>query len=131
MNGDWQQLTRRIFLADSGGTVTLPFPLGSPNRHLVAWVHIGDSAAAINVDAQPRFANINEGSAVNITAAGLTKVFQVGVDEIRPQSRNLSSHVDDDAPAFEPVFDLVVTNNGAASVIASIYIIAALSVGGS
>ncbi len=130
MNADWQVLTRKVNLEASGGndTATFGLELGSPYRHLTMWVFVaGDSP---NVNAQPKFGGVNDGSVVNITSNGMTKVFQVGVDEIRPPSRRLDKHPDDTGPVFAPKSELQVTNADAAPVELHIYILCSASVGG-
>ena len=136
MNAEYQTLSRYLKLDDTGGapanTVTIPFHSGSPYRHLTVWARVV-ADGTINVDFQPRFIGVDEGSAVNVATTTPTKIFQAGVDEIRPpsSSSNLKKHPDDEAPALLPLFEMVVINSSATvPVVVHLYMTLAASPGG-
>lgn len=127
------QLTRRIKLAPlleaPANVITLTLESGNPYRHYIAWVHI-TGAGVINVSAQPKFAGENDGAATAITAVGTHKVKQVDLEEIRPATRGIHKHSDDSTSPTTIKSELTITNAGAASVIASVYMIATATPGG-
>lgn len=127
------QLTRKINLAALAGApdneVTVTLESGTPYRHYLAWVHI-TGAGVINVSVQPKFAGENDGGATAFATVGTQKVKQVDLEEIRPATRGVHKHPDDDVTPTILKSELVITNNGGDPVIASVYMIAAASPGG-
>lgn len=127
------QLTRRITLAAVGDApanqATITFESGTPYRHYLVWVHI-TGAGVINVSAQPKFAGEDDGAATVITAVETNKVKQVDLEEIRPATRGVHKHPDDQNPPTIIKSELDLTNSGADPVIASVYMIAAATPGG-
>ena len=102
------QLTRRFRLVP-GTPQTLTLESGTPYRHTTMWVRV-NSEATVNVNAQPQFGGINDGSAVVLTDSTPTKVFQVTVEEVRPATRLTNKHSDDSVKAESMKSELVLTN---------------------
>jgi hypothetical protein len=129
MNAEYLQLTRRVNLEASGGadSITIEFESGTPYRHLAMWIY---SQSVPNLTAQPLYGGVNDGSSTNVNTAGMTKVFQAVVDEIRPATRGINKHPSDGRPAFIVKPALKITNNAANPILISIYMIAAATPGG-
>lgn len=130
---EYLQLTRRVKLAPLAETPDNQFEValesGTPYRHYVAWVHIA-GAGIINVTVQPKLAGENDGAATVISAVSAHKVKQVDVEEIRPATRGVYKHPDDQNPPTIIKSELKLTNGGVDPVIASVYILAMATPGG-
>lgn len=113
----------------NGQSVTATLESGTPYRHYLIWAHVAGNGT-INVNVQPRFANANDGSVVNIAATGMTKVFQVPLEEIRPATRGLQKEKDSPVYPFVAKSEAVITNNGANIVNITVYQMAAADPGG-
>ncbi len=131
MNVEHLQLVRRVKLEASGGadTITLTLESGTPYRHLNMWVR-ARSIAAVNVIAQPLFGGANDGASTAVGYSDPTKVFQVTLEEVRPATRIVVKLPDDSAPAESLKPQLQLTNNAAAVVDISIYMMAMATPGG-
>lgn len=121
---EYLHLVKTYKLAN-GESATATLEAGTPYRHLTAWAHVA-GAGAINVSAQPRFANEDDGAAVAFAAAGTKKVFQVTPEEVRPATRGLPKL---DPPPHPIKSEMVITNSGD-PVVVTLYMMAAAAPGG-
>jgi hypothetical protein len=130
MNVEHLQLVRRVVLEATGGadTITLTLESGTPYRHLNMWVR-ARGPGTIDVTAQPLFGGVNDGSSTAVGDSNPTKVFQITIEEVRPATR-LLKHPNDDVAAESLKSELQLTNNAAADVEISIYIMAMATPGG-
>ena len=121
------QIAKRVNLAatgDPGDIVTITLESGTPYRH-VAMFLMGEAAG---VTAQPLFAGANDGAATNVAGTINTKIYQIGVDEIRPATSG-SDFTKPDAP-IPMKSELRLTNTNANPAALSVYIMASAMVGG-
>ena len=128
MNAEYIQIARNIALSPSE-VKTITVESGTPYRHLVMFVQCDGSHSKIN--AQPLFGGNNDGALIPITTLTAKKIFQVGVDEIRPATRGFKVHPSDDAVPIPIKSELKLTNAGTKSTTVSVFIIAAAAPGGS
>lgn len=131
MNAEFLQISRFIELAatgDPGGNdvKTITLESGTPYRHLA--MYLNGSATAVT--AQPLFGGANDGAATNVTGAINQKIYQIGVDEVRPSTRGLQTHPDDGGVPVPLKSELRLTNTDAAVARLSVFIVAAASPGG-
>jgi hypothetical protein len=126
------QLTRKLTLDANGGpndSITLTLESGNPYRHYMAWVYV--LSATPDLDVQPKFAGDNDGAVVNVSSKGPTVVFKVPMEEIRPSTRGIKAHPDDDAPPHILKSELVITNQDVTNPIEfSVYMLAMATPGG-
>lgn len=131
MTAEYVQVTRQLKLEATGGadSATIPLEIGTPYRHLIVWAKA--DGGTINVNVQPVYMGVNEGSATNLTTNAPTSAFQSSVDEIRPATRPeaIRKHPNDESKAFTPTFEVVVTNAAAAPVTVNLYMLAAATPG--
>ncbi len=133
MNAEWLLVARHLKLEAVGGAdaVIIDFPSGAPYRHLIVWAEaIVAPGDVTDVDIQPIFAGIDEGTVITLTTAGLANRFQAAVDEIRPPSRGINKHPKDEAVPREPLFQVEVSNDAVNAVAVNVFIMAAASPGG-
>jgi len=132
MSAEHIQLARKFTLTKKGGandSVTVTLESGTPYRHYLAWLYVLSATPDINV--QPKFAEKNDGAVVNITSKGATIVFKVPMEEMRPATRGLVAHSEDEAPPFPLKSSLFITNEDIINPIEfSVYMIAAATPGG-
>ncbi len=130
MNVEHLQLARRVSLEATGGddAITLTLESGTPYRHLNMWVR-ARGTGTIDVTAQPLYGGVVDGSPTAVGDTNPTKVFQIIVEEVRPATR-LKKHPSDTVPAEALKPELLLTNNAAASVEISVYIMAMATPGG-
>lgn len=132
MFAEYMQLARRFTLSAKGGAndaVNMTLESGNPYRHYLAWLHVLSATPDINV--QPKFAGDNDGVVVNVTSRGATIVFKVPTEEIRPSTRGIRKHSDDDAVPNILKSELYITNEDVTNPIEfSVYMIAVATPGG-
>ena len=130
MNAEYIQLIRHVDLAKSGvgDSITLEIESGTPYRHLTIWMH----GNVNNINFQPKFGNVDDGSAVNVTGGVVVqKIFQMDADEIRPATRNIPKYSNDGAPPAPMKTSIDITNkNPTGPVRINVYIVAAAAPGG-
>jgi hypothetical protein len=121
------QLTRKVKLEPVGSApanaTTLTLEAGSPYKGYTAWISVA-GGGVVNVSAQPRFANANDGAATAFAAVGTKKVFQAATDEIRPATRLAKPNPSDIGIPNILKSELVVTNSGVDPVEISVYMLA-------
>lgn len=129
---EYIQLARRFTLTTKGGSndkVTVTLESGTPYRHYMAWLYVLSAAPDINI--QPKFANANDGTVVNVAARGATVVFKVPMEEVRPATRGIYKHHSDDATPNILKSTLDISNEDTVSPIEfSVYMIAVATPGG-
>jgi hypothetical protein len=129
---EYIQLARNFTLTAKGGAndkVTVTLESGTPYRHYMAWVYV--LSATPDIDVQPKFAEEDDGAVVNVAAQGATVVFKVPAEEIRPATRELRKHPEDDSPPFPLKSALEISNEDVSNPINfSVYMIATAAPGG-
>jgi hypothetical protein len=131
MNVEHLQLSRRVVLEATGGAdaITVTLESGTPYRHLNMWVKAA-GIGTIDVTAQPLYGGVADGSPTAVGNSNPTKVFQIPVEEVRPATRITRKHPDDMGKAASLKPELLLTNNAAAPVQVSIYLMAMATPGG-
>ncbi|MGW8177924.1 MAG: hypothetical protein ACWGQW_03905 [bacterium] len=119
----------KTFRLANGESATATLESGTPYRHYQAWAHVA-GAGTINVSAQPRFADANDGAATAFSAPGMKKLFQVVQEEFRPPTRGFVKKKDDPFIPFAAKSEVLITNSGANPVNVTVYQMAAADPGG-
>lgn len=133
MNGEYILTIEKITLAavaaapDNVVSVSMN-TAGSLYHHMTAWAYTGKSGV-LDIDTQGKYMGTTDGAAGNIIIAGMTNVFQMTANEIRPPSRLIQQYNNEKVPA--PTWALEFTNNDASVVTLHVYICTAAAVGGS
>ena len=133
MNGEYilavEKITLEAVAATPANIVSVPMNItGSLYHHMTAWAYTG-KAGVLDIDTQGKYMGVDDGAAGNIITAGMTNVFQMTANEIRPPSRLIQQYNNEKVPA--PTWALEFTNNDASAVTIHVYICVAAAVGGS